>query len=53
MLNCATREEALEFAAKIPHARRGTIDVRAVPEGYSDPDNSWVLTSAAQVHRDP
>lgn len=40
MLNCATREEALELAAKIPHARRGTIEVRAVPEGYSEPDNS-------------
>ena len=40
MLDCATRAEALALAAKIPHARLGTIEVRAVPERYSAPDNS-------------
>ena len=40
MLDCASREEALELAAKIPHARLGTIEVRAVPDRHSAPDNS-------------
>ena len=40
ILDCASREEALELAAKIPHARLGTIEVRAVPDRHSAPDNS-------------
>jgi len=32
LLDCESREEALELAAKIPHATSGTIEVRAVPE---------------------
>jgi hypothetical protein len=32
LLECETREEALELAAKIPHASMGTIEVRAVPQ---------------------
>ena len=32
LLDCESREEALELAAKIPHASMGTIEVRAVPE---------------------
>jgi hypothetical protein len=32
LLDCDTRDEALELAAKIPHASMGTIEVRAVPQ---------------------
>ncbi len=31
MLECESRGEAIELAAKIPHASMGTIEVRAVP----------------------
>lgn len=32
LLDCESREEALDLAAKIPHASSGTIEVRAVPD---------------------
>ncbi len=32
LLDCESRDEALELAAKIPHASSGTIEVRAVPD---------------------
>ena len=38
MLECADLDEAIEMAAKIPAAKRGTIEVRPIwqlPAGYA------------------
>lgn len=32
ILDCETLDEAIQWAAKIPHAANGTVEVRPVPE---------------------